>query len=95
MMTRLGLSAQEKASLDAFIAERNAAFEGDDLTWAARQMPGAADVVEAGFHKARYECTAVSSEKRLASQRWLAERGLCRMFGAPVMIGDPLPQGIE
>lgn len=92
-MTRNGLSKQEKADLAAALAERNNALENDNLAWAAKQMPDASSplVVEAAFHKARYECLAITDAKRLASQKWLADRGFGRMFGGAVKIGDPLP----
>lgn len=78
----------------AWIAHRNEAFETDDLTWATKMLPNASSpvVVEMAFHKARYDCVAVSEEKRIESQAWLAERGLSRIVGGdPVQIQDSLP----
>lgn len=93
-MTRFGLSREEGAALKRIMDERNAAFESDDLEWAARQMPGmSAQAVEYGFHMARYECTQVSEQKRMQSQLWLVERKLNSLGGLPVRLGDPLPSG--
>lgn len=93
-MTRLGLSRGEEAALKRIMDERNAAFENDDLEWAARQLPGmSAQAVEYGFHMARYECTQVSEQKRMESQLWLVERKLKRYGGLPIALGDPLPSG--
>lgn len=66
------------SELEAFLQARNAAFESDDLSWAAQQMPPGTKeaVVEMAFHKARVVCGAVSDEKRAASQQWLEQRGL-------------------
>lgn len=74
------------------IKERNAAFESDDFDWARRTINNShPEVVEAGFHKARYECVDVSDAKRLESQKWLADRKLKRLLGGVVQHGDPLP----
>jgi len=67
-----------KANLAAFLAERNKAFETDDLEWARRNLPfkpSSPIVVEIAFHKARATCTAVSSTKRQESVNWLVSRG--------------------
>jgi hypothetical protein len=64
--------------LAAFLAERNKAFETDDLEWARRNYPGKPshpDIPEIAFHKARATCTAVSSTKRQESVNWLVSRG--------------------
>lgn len=76
------------------LSERNRAFEADDLEWARKQMPTAADprVVEMAFHKARYECRAVSAKKRRESQAWLIENHVRRLDGDYVIPGDPLPR---
>ncbi len=57
--------------------ERDAAFEADDIAWAAKQMPGASSprVVEIAFHKARSACASISEAKRLESAAWLAGNG--------------------
>lgn len=83
-------------SLKEAIAERNEAFENDDLNWArirlSHHSPSSDLVVEAAFHKARYECTAVSTKKRLESQAWLASRGVRSMStGELVTVGEHLP----
>jgi len=80
----IGNQLMEKNLLDdmkAVFEERNKAFEENDLKWAERQLPEGTEwgVIKAAFHKARYECTAVSDVKRLESQQWLAERGIARM----------------
>lgn len=81
--------------LEKMLIERNVAFETDDFEWARRQLPTASCdiVVIAAFHKARYECTAISDAKRLESQNWLAINKATRLGGMPVSIGDPLPMG--
>ena len=76
-----------------FRAERNAAFEADDISWAKKRMPDAADpaVVEMAFHKARYDCTDISAAKRRESAHWLASRNLTTMNNLPVSAEGPLP----
>lgn len=77
-----------------WIADRDAAFASDDLTWAAKMLPNASSpyVVEMAFHKARYDCIAASDLKRRESQTWLADRQLTRIIGGPVVQhNDPLP----
>lgn len=80
--------------LDRMIQERNAAFEADDIGWAAKMMPGASSplAVEAAFHKARMQVLTVSAEKRRESINWLAEKGIKDALGQPVKHGDPLPE---
>jgi hypothetical protein len=87
--------AVENGLFRAMLAERNTAFENDDFEWAARILPTPSHpiVVIAAFHKARYECTAVSDKKRLESQSWLAGYNATRFGGLPIAIGDPLPDG--
>lgn len=82
-------------SLTEFLRIRDEAFESDDLDWVKAALPEGSrpEVVEMAFHKARYECCSVSKEKRQQSQVWLATRGLTRLDGSPVKIGDPLPKG--
>ena len=69
-----------------FIAERNRAFEADDLAWAAKALPWSASprVIEMAFHKARLNCAGVSMAKRIESRNWLAARGLTTTSGQPV-----------
>ena len=79
---------------EQFRAERNHAFETDDVTYYRREvdpkiMPGLAVWA---FHKARYDCTDVSDEKRRESQRYLITNRLNDIHGNPVKIGDPLPK---
>jgi ribulose-5-phosphate 4-epimerase/fuculose-1-phosphate aldolase len=72
------------AKLAKFFAERNAAFENDDIEWARRNFPGkpsAEIVVHIAFHKARAACEAVSSTKRQESVNWLVSRGYSPMTG--------------
>lgn len=91
------MRTDEMDALTKALTERNAAFEADDLDWAKRTMEAAKGapvdpmVAKLGFHKARYECTAVSTEKRLESQAWLAAGGFKRLTGEPVKSGEPLP----
>lgn len=66
------------SKLDRFLAERNKAFETDDLEWARRNLPfkpSSPIVAEIAFHKARATCEAVSSKKRQESVSWLVTRG--------------------
>lgn len=73
-----------QAKVDKFIAERNRAFEADDLEWARKHMPfkPSSDVVpEIAFHKARAGCAQVSPAKRQASYAWLTERGYSMLPG--------------
>ncbi len=76
-----------------FVKERDAAFENDDLEWAAKMIPNASSpyVVTMAFHKARMHALNVSEDKRRASMVWLAERGLTDSLGVPVKADDPLP----
>jgi hypothetical protein len=78
----------------AFVKERDAAMEADDLEWAAKMMPDASSpiVIEMGFHKARIQVLSVSEQKRRESMKWLADRGLTDQFGSPVHHDDPLPK---
>ena len=79
--------------LAAALAERNAAFEADDLSWAIKTLPNAShpSVVVMAFHKSRFECVSVSEQKRPKSRTWLADRGLTTLAGDPVRHDDPLP----
>lgn len=83
----------DKDAVKEMVAERNAAFERDDIAWAARMLPDAScpEVVEMAFHKARLECLGVSEIKRRESQSWLADRNLTNFAGDPVSKTDPLP----
>lgn len=76
------------------LAARNRAFETDDYAWARRMMPNASSevVVVMAFHKARYECRAVSAAKRRESQHWMIENHVRRMTGEFVVPGEPLPK---
>lgn len=74
-----------EAKLKKFFAERNQAFENDDLAWARRNMPfepSSPRVVEVAFHKARAGCSAITLDKRRASVAWLAENGSKPMEGS-------------
>jgi|GEM_PF-3605717 len=79
--------------LEDFVRERDAAFEADDISWAEQMLPNASSprVVEMAFHKSRMQVISVSNEKRRASMKWLADRGLRDHFGEPVQHDDPLP----
>lgn len=57
-------------------------------------MPNASNdaVVLMAFHKARYECRAVSATKRRESQNWMVENHVKRMTGDFVIPGEPLPK---
>lgn len=76
------------------LAIRNRAFETDDLGWVKRTIPNASNPVVwvMAFHKARYECRAVSAKKRRESQVWLIENHVRRMTGDFVVPGEPLPK---
>ena len=76
------------------LAARNRAFETDDYAWIRRMMPNASsDAVRLmAFHKARYECLAVSAAKRRESQVWMIENHVRRMTGDFVIPGEPLPK---
>ncbi len=82
-----------KQTAKEFVKERDAAFEADDISWARRMLPNASSprVVEMAFHKGRMQTVSVSNEKRRASMKWLADRGLRDHFGEPVQHDDPLP----
>lgn len=64
------------------------------MAWAKSKMPKASDpfVYEMAFHKARYECLAVSAKKRRESQHWMIENHVKRMTGDFVIPGEPLPK---
>lgn len=80
--------------VDRYVAERNAAFESDDLDWARRALSeiDGQMALEIVFHKTRYHCPDVSLQKRMESQRWLALHNFADMHGRDVVDGDPLPQ---
>ncbi len=82
-----------KQTAKEFVKERDAAFEADDISWARRMLPNASSphVVEMAFHKSRMQVISVSNEKRRASMKWLADRGLRDHFGEPIQHDDPLP----
>lgn len=84
------LPSDLKAELEA----RNRAFENDDIEWCKKRMPVPSDprVYEMAFHKARYECVAVSARKRRESQNWLIINHVKRMGGEFVVPGEPLPK---
>jgi hypothetical protein len=81
-------------ALAVALAARNRAFETDDYAWARRMMPTASNdaVILMAFHKARYECRAVSAKKRRESQMWMVENHVRRMTGDFVIPGEPLPR---
>lgn len=62
--------------IDDYVAERDAAFENDDLQWAKKQMPLVRDeLVAAAFHKARLSAPYVSKEKKMESIQYLRDNG--------------------
>jgi len=80
-------------TVEDYLAERNAAFEAGDLEWARRMLPaGSSDTfVAIAFHKARYDCAAVSDAKRIESRDWLVSRLLTDVNGE--IIDANLPGG--
>lgn len=85
--------SDDRAEIEVFNAERNRAFENDDIDWARKVFPGADDTaIVMAFHKARFETPGVSEGKRRASQRWLVENGVKRFGGLPITLDDPLPE---
>lgn len=84
---------QSDTDIAEFVRERDVAMETDDIFWAAKMLPDASspNVVEIAFHKARMQTLSVSENKRRESLKWLADRGLNDLMGAPVRHNDPLP----
>ncbi len=76
-----------------YVRGRNAAFEADDVGWFADKLPPDVpmSLMEDSFHRARLVCCDVSDEKRLESQKWLADRG-AHYFDlvTPIKVGDRL-----
>lgn len=79
--------------IEAILAERNTAFENDDLDWARSQLPvGTPDrVVTLAFHKARHACRAVSETKRQESQSFLRNGKHRDIRGREIAKDAPLP----
>jgi hypothetical protein len=52
------------------------------------RINGSDEVIEVALHKARVHCTNIDASLRIASQRWLKDRGYSDLVtGRP--IGDP------
>jgi hypothetical protein len=65
-----------------------------DLDW-ARAMIGPRvkdEVLLITMHKARYECAGIEAKLRLASRRWLKQRGFTRLAGLPWPTDGSLPK---
>lgn len=80
--------------LEKHLKARNKAFATTDLEWARKMLPQASSdkVVEIGFHKARYGCTVVADELRLASRDWLEERNYGPLFDRTFPKNRTLPR---
>ena len=81
--------------LQAYIAERDDAFRRLDLDWARKVLPMATsdEVRLLAMHMARYECTSLEDEYRIASGRWLKAHGHTRLGGADWLAAGALPTG--
>ena len=91
---RLILAKKVMEELDEYIAQRNRAFENDDLDWAREKLKRDTcdEVVTMAFHKARLHCTAITDTARIRSRDWLAERELTDGYGQPITKDTPLPE---
>lgn len=81
--------------LSDYIAQRNAAFEADDIAWAATALaaegaPSDDKTALDAFHRARWLCSAVSEKKRRESQEWLVAHG-AKHDGVFLTMADSLP----
>lgn len=81
------------AELETYLAERNKALEGMDLTYGQSMLPKGTrlEVVELAMHKARYECLSISNAARHTSAAWLRERGYGRFDGSALLPEGELP----
>lgn len=88
--------------LETYIRERDRVLEDGDMAAFRKLMvvamegspigPPPDDMLETIFHKARYESTGVSRDKRLQSGDWLRATGHHRVTGTPVLPPDQLPE---
>jgi hypothetical protein len=80
------------AQIDEFIA----AMKTLDIEFGRSRLPPNSDISDegiiAGYHKLRYECTALDPEFRHASGHYLRERGLTRMHLRPLLPEGDLPK---
>jgi hypothetical protein len=81
-------------TLDEYLHERNAALRGLNIAWARRQIdrPVSDAVLLLSLHKARLECTAIERDLRVASARWLMERGYKSLTGQTITNPEELPE---
>lgn len=88
------------ADIEAYVTERNAAFESGDIAWAKERIrtlgpPADTNLDELAldtFHRARWLCAAISRERRFESQKYLDEHEALDPFtGKLIKVGDPLP----
>lgn len=93
MEAELRRRAEIEREVAVWRKERNAAFLRLDMRWARRNFPEcSSDAVRLiALHKARYECVDLPVAARLASKRWLAERGYGGRTG-PLLPGEGLPE---
>lgn len=79
--------------LATFLAERNAALIALDESYVASTVPKAPPGMRLTIlHKSRYEVTNIAPALRHESRKWLAERGLSRMTGTPLLPEGELPE---
>ena len=83
-----------QTTLEEALAERNAKLTALDMDWAREQMPNASSdkVRLCAMHKARYECTALDRDVRIASYKYLKLRHYKRMTGDDLLPYGELPE---
>jgi hypothetical protein len=91
------MSDEAYRNLDDYIKDRNRALTEMDLAWARRMIAatgGASDdaTLLLAMHKARYTCTHIARELRLASAEWLRARGFGGPMGEPLLPPGQLPR---
>jgi hypothetical protein len=80
-------------SVEAWVAERDAALIALDESYVAKTMPKANPAIRLLIlHKARYEAVNVPAELRHASGKWLRDGGYVRLTGTPVLPEGELPE---
>jgi hypothetical protein len=84
---------EEMSELEQFIAARDWALVTLDESYVAKTVPAAPPSIRLTIlHKARYECINIDPQLRHESRAWLAERGLSRMTGTPLLPAGELPE---
>ena len=77
-----------------YVKERDAALIALDMDWAKANMPKAShpDVYLVALHKARYECTHIARDLRIASYKYLKLRHYKRLTGDDLLPYGELPE---